>query len=359
MSKSAIKVLVVDDSALMRKIVSDILSSVPDIRVVGQARDGVEALAMVRDLRPDVVTLDVEMPRLNGFQTLQQIMAQRPVPVVMLSALTMSGAAATLDCLEAGALDFVAKPSGNISLDMKSLATELIEKVRTGAKARVHSALENLRVEPKSTPVVATSSVQPRLVIIGASTGGPQALQQIVPAIPRDLNAAFILVQHMPPKFTTSFASRLDQLSAISVCEAKAGDEMRPGVALLAPGGTHLLFDDNDRVVLGNGPTVHGVRPSVDITIESLVQRHGDKMMAVLLTGMGCDGARGLKTVHDAGGSTIAEDSSTCVVYGMPRAAVALGAADRILPLHQIARAIVDAVQSQAKDTRQSEAIPA
>ncbi len=346
-----LKVLVVDDSAFMRKMVCEILSRDPGLCVVGPARDGAEALAKLEALQPDVITLDVEMPVLDGFGTLEEIMRRRPTPVVMVSSLTQRGAEATLRCLELGAVDFVGKPSGSISLDMEKVAADLIAKVKAAAKARLRPAPELSAAPVLSAPVLRPQIVKPipnkprsstaGVLVIGASTGGPRALQTLVPALPADLRLPVVIVQHMPAGFTASLAQRLDAISPLEVREAAEGDLLRPGRILIAPGGRHLEFGPSGAACLTDAPPVHGVRPAVDVTLASLTRLYGARITAVLLTGMGRDGARGLKAVHDLGGDTLAEDETTCTVYGMPKAAAELGGVGFLLPLPQIAPALV------------------
>ena len=375
MTTSPIRVLVVDDSAFMRKMVSEILARDPAICVAGQARDGADALAKLVALQPDVITLDVEMPVLDGFGTLAEIMKRRPTPVLMLSSLTQAGAETTLRCLELGAVDVVGKTSGSISLDIEKVAAELIAKVKAAAGARVLSrltssppfprregfrdleALTVLRTAfPQNSPALLHNNPSLRgkggelvsrdrisVLAIGASTGGPRALQTLIPALPADLGLPIVIVQHMPPGFTASLARRLEQTSPFTAKEAADGDRLRPGQILVAPGGHHLEFDAGGVVRLSNEPPIHGVRPAVDITFASLAHHYGAHLLAVLLTGMGKDGARGLKLIQDRGGCTLAEDETTCVVYGMPKAAYDLGGVGALLPLPEIAPAIAQA----------------
>ncbi|MGI4788837.1 MAG: protein-glutamate methylesterase/protein-glutamine glutaminase [Janthinobacterium lividum] len=340
-----LKVLVVDDSAFMRKMICEILGRDPELCVVGPARDGADALVKLETLQPDVITLDVEMPVLDGFGTLTEIMRRRPTPVVMLSSLTQRGAEATLRCLELGAVDFVGKPSGSISLDIEKVAADLVRAIKSAAKARVSSAPvaavrqipAPIRTSRESVPKARNSGV----LVIGSSTGGPRALQALVPALPADLGVPVVIVQHMPAGFTASLAQRLDSISPLEVREAAEGDLLKAGRILVAPGGCHLEFDKNGTVHLTDAPPIHGVRPSVDVTLASLTPLYGARLTAVLLTGMGRDGARGLKTIHDLGGKTFAEDETTCTVYGMPKAAVELGGVGCLLPLPQIAPALI------------------
>jgi two-component system chemotaxis response regulator CheB len=289
------------------------------------------------------------MPEMDGVEALEQIMRATPTRVVMLSSQTHRGADITLKCLEMGAIDFVGKPSGPISLDIARVGEELLTKIKAASKGRLAS--RHLRETAGSAPLVprpcaaVQKRVHVRLIVIGASTGGPMALQKLIPAIPAGIGVPVVVVQHMPPMFTASLARRLDDNSPLTVREAVDGDALRPDVVLVAPGGVHLTFDSRGIARLSDEPPVHGVRPAIDVTIASLARQYGDGMLAVLLTGMGRDGARGLKTVSDMGGMTIAEDESTCVVYGMPKAAVELNAVDRLLPLTEIAPAIVAALK--------------
>ena len=344
-----IRVLVVDDSAFMRRVLTDLLGQDPELQVVGTARDGLDALDKVEALTPDVVTLDVEMPRLDGLGALQELMKRRPMPVVMVSSLTQAGAEVTIRALAAGAVDFVAKPSGSISLDMAKVAAELVAKVKAARRARprVAEALET-RLFPARAPLDrAPASLclrASRVVVIGCSTGGPGALHQVLPRLPADLPAGVLVVQHMPAGFTKSLADRLNAISALEVREARAGDRVETGVALVAPGGYHMLVDRDQCIRLNQDPAVHGVRPAVDKTLESVVPVFGRHALAVIMTGMGYDGAKGVASVRRAGGRAIAEDESTCVVYGMPKVVVETGNADRVVPLGGIASAIADLV---------------
>lgn len=362
-----VRVLVVDDSAFMRRVISELLASDPGIEVVGIARDGEDALEKMRRLMPDVITLDVEMPRLDGFGALRAIMQERPTPVVMVSSHTREGAEATVHALTMGAVDFVTKPSGSISLNMSITRDELVAKVKAaaGATVRVRRFPVDMKTggPPPITPSPAAPVASPvfqqaaaaaqearlpltgglprQLVLIGCSTGGPGALHQIIPHLPGDLPAAVVVVQHMPAGFTRSLANRLNDLSPLQVREAADGDRVEVGTVLVAPGGRHLLLTPEGRVTLNDDPPMHGVRPAVDKCFESAVPIWGDRMIGVILTGMGYDGAKGMVALKKAGGRTVAEDQSTCVVYGMPKVVVEMGAADEVLPVDEISAAIV------------------
>lgn len=350
------KVLVVDDSAFMRKIISDFINENPQFEVIATARNGREAVDRVLELKPDIVTMDVEMPVMNGLEALREIMLRAPLPVVMLSSLTGSGTSETLKALELGAVDFIRKPSGSISLDLYKVKEMLYEKLLAGVHARVR------RPEPGPVPPVvrpqrrlkgALEKPAPfrHLVAIGTSTGGPRALQTVLTRLPEDFAAPVLVVQHMPPNFTRQLAERLDGLCEVRVVEAEDGMIIAAGTVYIAPGGMHmkLLRDDRGmayRIGLGREEPRNGHRPSVDVLFESLARLTELKRHAVILTGMGSDGAKGMKLLKESGAaSTIAEAEETCVVYGMPRAAKELGAADRIEKLHDIPGALMELVR--------------
>ncbi len=327
MSKK-IRVLVVDDSALMRRMLTDILSEAADIEVVSTAESGEEAVEKVLKLSPDVVILDLLMPGMGGLAALREIMRRKPTPVIVFSSYDKPDI--TIESLEMGAVDFVPKQMG----DMERVAAELIEKVRVAARVNV-SRLEERAARREDF----------KLVVIGASTGGPRALSELLPRLPGDLPAAILVVQHMPAKFTASLASRLDRVCALDVKEAEDGEIILPGRVYIAPGGYHLLVERDVlngaevfRIRLVKGPRRNNVIPSVDVTMESVARVAGPRAVGVILTGMGSDGAAGLKAIKEAGGATIAEDASTCIVYGMPKVAREAGAASKILPLHRISQ---------------------
>ncbi len=343
-----LRVLVVDDSAFMRKIISNLINEAPGLEAVGTARDGQDALAKVREFKPDVITLDVEMPRMDGLTFLKRLMADHPIPVVMLSSLTQKNAQTTIQALSLGAVDFVAKPSGTISLDIRKVGDELVRKLKAAAKVNTDNLLQGTAGQGRRPParvkdqeqVVVPGSTASRVVVIGASTGGPGALQVVIPSLPGSLAAGVLVVQHMPPGFTRSLAERLDSVSALRVKEAQRGDPIREGSVLVAPGGHHLVVTPDRTVTLEDSPPVHGVRPAVDVTLKSAVRVYGGQILGVILTGMGFDGAQGVAQVRRAGGKSIAQDEATCVVYGMPRAVVEMGNADRVLPLDEIGQQI-------------------
>jgi two-component system chemotaxis response regulator CheB len=348
-----IRVLVVDDSAFMRRVVSEAIAAEPDMELAGVAINGLDALIKVEQLQPDVVTLDVEMPEMDGLTALRHLMTRYPRPVIMLSSLTQQGAVTTLRALSIGAVDFVAKPSGSISLDFHRVKDELVQKIRVAAKAKIRAHVSAPAgtapavakpVPPVGRKVSTTNTHFDRLVVIGSSTGGPRALGTLIPALPVDHHTAYLIVQHMPAGFTKSLADRLDSFSQLSVREAAPGDHLETGVALLAPGDFHLRVSASGCIELDDGPRVHGVRPSVDVTLASVVERFGKRAITAILTGMGVDGADGAVALHAAGGFVLAEDESTCVVWGMPRAVFERGVVDRVVPLDKMADAIVAAL---------------
>lgn len=408
-----IRVLIADDSAFMRKVLSDFFNKHSDFEVAGTAINGKEAISKVKELSPDLVTMDVNMPVMDGLNALAVIMEEKPTPVVMLSSLTQQGTEATIRALSLGAIDFISKAGGSIS-KLDSIEDELLEKCRNAAKAKVHKIpyatqqkLENQRIATPSpappvmkrvelpvrqgmklkgseqvstsqnsgnvfgikrpnlilqargkpqppaadrvTPVVMTSmgNGSKKLVAIGTSTGGPQALQQVITRLPGNLPCGVVVVQHMPAGFTKALAERLDTISQVSVKEAEDGDVIEPGHVYIAPGSHHLRVREdgsNRRIVLGQDPPVGNHRPAVNVMYDS-VASIGKNLVAVIMTGMGCDGCEGMKKIKAAGGYSIAQDESTCVVYGMPKAVVDAGLADEIKPVQNIAQAIVEAVK--------------
>jgi len=339
-----VRVLVVDDSAFARFSISKQLREDPAIEVVGVAADGVQALTEVRRLRPDVVTLDVSMPRMDGIAALERMMSDCPTPVVMVSALTGEGAEATIKTLELGAVDFCLKASPVSLAGPEGLSGDLAGKIKLAAAAKVPSHPKRLTPSsprPRRMREPELRRVPSKVLVVGSSTGGPGALHKVVPLLPSDLAAAVLLVQHMPQGFTASLAKRLDELSHVRVKEARSGDLLMMGRALVAPGNYHLVLSAGGRVRLNQSPPVMGVRPSVDVTMESAAKVYGGSTVGVILTGMGSDGTRGAATIRGAGGRIVAEHESTCVVYGMPRSIVESGNADRVVPLTEMAEEIV------------------
>lgn len=345
----AIKVLVVDDSAFMRKVITEILEQQPDIQVVATARNGQDALEKLQKLDVDVVTLDLEMPVLDGLSTLKEIMNSNPLPVILLSSMTQRGSEITMKALSLGAVDFIPKPSGAISLDLHTVSEELITKVRSVAGIQVKKPIAT---EPKKisiSPTVSTRkpvSVKPgeisdNLVVIGSSTGGPRALEEIFLSLPENINAGIVVVQHMPKGFTHSFAERLNSISSVHVKEAEEGDYIKNGHALIAPGDYHLVIDSQKQIRLNQSAPVQYLRPAVDVTMLHLPNVFKSNIIGVILTGMGRDGAEGMARIKQLGGFTIAQDRATSTIYSMPKAVIESGNADYILPLDSIADCIV------------------
>lgn len=356
-------VLVVDDSAFMRRLISQILEGSGEFQVIGTARNGHDALQKVHALDPELVTMDVDMPELDGLQALGYIMSEAPRPVVMLSAATThSGHDATLRALELGAVDFVRKPSGAISLDLARVGDRLLQALRAAAQANVAGvrmlainrlpargtpARPALAISPSAVPDAvrtATRTAATRIVAIASSTGGPRALAEVVPGLPRHLGAAVLIVQHMPAGFTKSLAQRLHALSKLPVSEAEAGEPVLTDRVYLAPGGRHLSITGAPgaaTIVLDDSPPVWGVRPAADLLFRSIAGRFAAETIAVVLTGMGRDGAEGARAIRAAGGRTVLQDRATSTIFGMPNAALQLAGADRVAALSEVAPAIV------------------
>lgn len=345
-----IKVLVVDDSAFMRKLITDVFANEPDFLVLDTARNGKDAIEKIKKLKPDLVTLDVEMPILDGLKALETIMSECPTPVVMISSLTRAGAEATLQALDAGAVDFIAKTTGSIS-SITAIRQEILDKCRAATRVNVSKLRRSTIAHPVISPqqTTLTYPIAERIVAIGTSTGGPRALQEILIRLPGNLPCGVVIVQHMPPGFTKSLAERLNGLSALEVKEAEVNDVIRPGLVLIAPGDFHLTLArdgmKNVVVVLGKEPPVSGHRPAVDPMMESVAQIYRAGTIGVVLTGMGHDGAKGMQLIKRYNGATIAEHASTTVVNGMPKSAIDLGVVDVVAPLHDIATEIVKQTQ--------------
>ena len=344
-----IRVLVVDDSAFMRKAIPQILEEEKDIEVIGTAKDGREAIKKTAELKPDVITLDVEMPELGGLETLGYIMSESPLPVIMLSAHTPNGAQTTLQALEYGAVDFVCKPSGEISIDIRKVQAELVEKIRAARNIDISKMtfLVTGAAENKKAPQKKSENPDV-LVIIAASTGGPRALTEVIPKLSRNLPAAFLIVQHMSEGFTKPLADRLNSQSAVTVREAVDGEPVKAGFAYLARGNYHMEIiksDDGYMISYNQRPTKHGVRPCADITMESAAKNFEGRIVGTVMTGMGRDGAAGAAKIREKGGYVIVQDKDSSVIYGMPKAAADTGAYDRIVTLSEIAGSINEAVE--------------
>ena len=324
----------------MQKVLVDLLQSDSQISVIGTARDGEEALSKIKSLRPDVVTLDIEMPRMNGLTTVRKIMATNPLPVIMISALAQREAQLTLKALEFGAVDYVPKPSGPISLNMNDVKAELITKVKTAASANIR------QIKPLLAETVASSKAESsdKIISIAASTGGPAAVAYVLRNIPEN-TPPILVVQHMQKGMTKFFSQGLNQECKIKVKEAEEGDVVQEGLALIAPGGFHMLVTKTGKVQLTQNPPVNYVRPSADVTMKSAAKNYASRNIGVVLTGMGVDGARGVEAIKKKGGVTIAQDKKTCVVFGMPSAAINTGCVDFVTPLESIPKEIMTACE--------------
>lgn len=340
---SEIKVLVVDDSAFARLAITRELQTGQGITVIGSPRDGIEGIEKIKQLHPDVVTLDVEMPTMDGLETLKRIMSECPTPVVMLSSLTGTGTETTVRALEIGAVDFFLKRSSSNPIGATGDASDLRTKLLMASKIEVskRDSVAQPDLPIKKDKKLPNRKITKTVLVIGSSTGGPRALYQVVPNLPADINAAVLIVQHMPPGFTDSFAKRLDQLSNISVKEAERGDVLNEGFAFVAPGGYHLTVNSGGILELNQNPPVCNVRPSVNVTMESVAKVYSRAVVGVVLTGMGSDGTIGAGMIKKAGGTVIVEHQSSCVVWGMPRSVMESGYADREVPLQHIAEEIV------------------
>ena len=333
MKTNPVRVLVVDDSALMRKLIPQMLSADDSIEVVGTAMDGTFCLKKIEELRPNVVTLDLEMPGMNGIDTLKEIMRRQPVPVIVFSSHSIEGASVTVKALGLGAFDFVTKPKD--AATQTATARELISKVKAAAECKLKPRILS-NVLPKQAKREPSSAAPNKLVAIGISTGGPQALEFLLGQLPADFPGAIVVVQHMPEGFTDMFARRLDELSPLRVKEAQSGDLLLAGRVLVCPGSRHLRvkrMPRGDMAVLNDEPRVNGHRPSVDVLFRSVAEEFSSQAVGVLMTGMGDDGAEGLGAVKKAGGLTIAQSEDSCVVYGMPKAAIERGYALRVVAL--------------------------
>jgi two-component system chemotaxis response regulator CheB len=354
MSKT--KVVVVDDSALVRSILTEIINRQPDMECIGAAADPLVAREMIRNLNPDVITLDVEMPKMDGLDFLSRLMRLRPMPVVMVSTLTERGAEVTLKALELGAVDFVAKPKIGVADGIRALAQDITDKIRIAAKAHIRRA-------PAPAPAGAGGAAAPakpvtvasigrlsteKIIFIGASTGGTEATKDVLVNLPADCPAV-VITQHMPPGFTKSYAARLDGLCKIRVKEAQDGERILPGHGYIAPGGMHLSVERSGANYIArvqDGEPVNRHKPSVEVLFHSAARVVGPNALGIMLTGMGADGAKAMKVMKDAGAYNFVQDEATCVVFGMPREAIAAGAADEVLPLSQIAPRLIERLRS-------------
>jgi two-component system, chemotaxis family, protein-glutamate methylesterase/glutaminase len=364
-----IRVLIVDDSAFMRKVLQSIIASDPQFEVCGEARDGRDAVTQTEVLKPDVISMDINMPHMDGLQATEIIMSSNPRPILIVSSESKEGAEVTLKSLELGAIDFVAKPSGGIDLDMSSVKEELCRKLKMAAKVRVvrtatrsklqqEIASSSPRVEPASrveppkngdtgfqdiraaVNAAAKSAGKFPIIVLASSTGGPATLMKFIPYFPKDFPGAVILVQHMPGNFTSQFSAQLAEASQIKVKEAEAGEIIVPGQLYVCPGSHHLRVSPTGRISLDEGPRVGGYRPCADLTFESAAEYAGPMTIGVILTGMGNDGSKGVQSIRSVGGHVIAQDESTAVIFGMPQEAIKTGVVDQVLPMEAIYQSI-------------------
>jgi len=362
------RVLVVDDSTFMRKVLETIFNADEQLQVVGQAKDGREAVALAESLKPDVITMDINMPHMDGLQATAQIMTTNPKPIVIVSSESREGASSTLKALELGAIEFVAKPSGAIDLDMKSVKDELLRKVRMAAKVRVVRTASRLATTLQSSNGHAGAPAKPAaprvsmpssgsdqrfpVVVLAASTGGPATVMRLAPGFTKDFPAAVILVQHMPAAFTTQYAAQLEEFTGISVKEAAANDVLQPGTLYICPGGQHLRVSPTARIQLDSTTgRLNGYLPNIDVTLESVAAFAGPMAIAAILTGMGNDGANGAKAIKSAGGIVLAQDEATSVIFGMPAEAIKTGAVEQVLPIDDIYSAIEKRVLNLCRAT--------
>ncbi|NLY55801.1 MAG: chemotaxis response regulator protein-glutamate methylesterase [Firmicutes bacterium] len=335
-----IRVLVVDDSAFFRRIISEIIESDDRFVVVDTARNGQEAVEKTELLKPDIITLDINMPVMDGLEALHAIMTTQPTPVIILSSLAVEGAYVTVRALEEGAVDFLLKPQSwaTISQEWKR---ELLQKILVGYRAKLIGPAGQVKKTPITRTQLEKGSSRRRIVAIGSSTGGPRALREVITRLPATFPAAILVVQHMPPLFTRTLAERLDSAAAVTVKEAESGESIRPGTVYIAPGDYHMVVGKSGSIVLNQDPPIGTLRPAVDVLFASVAEHYGAEVVAAVLTGMGSDGRRGAKLIKEKGGVVLAQSEETCVVYGMPRAVVEAGLADAVLPLDHIADEII------------------
>ena len=349
------KVVVVDDSAFMRKAISDMIEAEPEFEVIAKLRDGRDLVDKIDILNPDIITLDVHMRELDGLATLKELKRMgKKYPIIMLSSATREGSEITLECLDNGALSFINKPSGSISLDIEKVQKRLIDELKSvtsgaATEKRVPYSKtverENIKKEVTITDLRKMQNKRIDVVVIGASTGGPKALQEVLVNIPANLGVPILVVQHMPEGFTKVFAERLDKICKLNVVEAEEGQNIRDNTIYIAKGGSHMIVLKNRTITLNKDPAIWGVRPAVDKLFNSAIDAYGSNILSVVLTGMGRDGADGTRNIKENGGVTLAEDKSTCTIYGMPKAAYETGKVDLVIPLDKMAEHIVKIVK--------------
>lgn len=345
-----IKVLVVDDSALMRSLLSEIIRSEPAFFLIGAAADAYAAKDLVNQYRPDVITLDVEMPKVDGLTFLEKLMKARPTAVIMISSLTEQGADVTLRALELGAVDYLAKPKLDIAKGIEQYRDEIVSKIHSAAKANISSRKPHATSQPGKIQFKTTE----KLIAIGASTGGTEAIKAVLTQLPID-SPGIVITQHMPPGFTTSFANRLNSLCRITVQEAKGGERIVPGYAYLAPGDKHLKVVRSGadfRIELDDGPRVSGHKPAVDVMFQSVAQAAGSHALSVVLTGMGKDGAFGTRCIAEHGGYTLAQDEQSSLIFGMPQEAIKTGLVKKVVPLDEVSSTLIDVLNAMEKSYR-------
>jgi two-component system chemotaxis response regulator CheB len=348
------RVLIVDDSAFMRKVLEEIIRTDPKLEVVGQAKDGREAISLAQTLQPDVMTMDINMPRMDGLEATQHIMTQNPRPILIVSSESRQGAASTLRALELGAIDFVTKPSSGIDLDMKNVRDELLGKLKMAAKVRVvrtaalydHSAAVESKPHAQAAKEAGNFDARLPLVVIAASTGGPATLMRLMPRFPKDLPAAVVLVQHMPATFTSQLSLQLTDVAAIRVKEAEANEALQPGTFYVCPGSHHLRISMTGRIKLDDGPRISGYRPCADVAFESAAAYGGANVVGVVLTGMGNDGAKGVQAVKAARGCVLSQDEASSVIFGMPAEAIRTGVVDQVVGIDEMYSAIEKYLES-------------
>ncbi|WP_346869887.1 chemotaxis response regulator protein-glutamate methylesterase [Clostridium sp. UBA5119] len=372
-----VSVMVVDDSALMRKMISDMINMEDDMEVIDIARNGEDLLEKLKKQVPDVITLDIEMPKMNGIEALKKVMELKiPTKVIMISSLTQDGAEETMECLENGAIDFVPKPSGSISLNINAVREILVSKIRgirfvrktssissakgvdvkEGKIREIHRASQVLKIReidsmpPKTIRSKEIGNKKISAIVMGASTGGPKALFNVITNLPEKLGVPILVVQHMPEGFTKAFAERLDKFSKVKVVEAREGMSIEKDVVYIAPGGKHMAISRNKTITLNLEPPMWGVRPAVDKLFISGAKVYGENLLGIILTGMGRDGADGIIEVKKAGGATISEDESTCIIYGMPKAAYDTNMIDEVIPLYDISKRIANIVLGDVRN---------
>ncbi|MEW6735268.1 MAG: chemotaxis response regulator protein-glutamate methylesterase [Acidobacteriota bacterium] len=352
-----IRVVVADDSEFVCRLLVSHLQSDPDIQVVGTAPNGLRAVQIIKELRPDAVTMDLEMPLMNGLEALEQIMHESPTPVIVISGVSRRAASVTLQALEAGAIDFILKYTPGVDTNPELLRREIISKVRSASQIRVVRSLRVQKPELQPFPIASASAIglseatatareavpflPGGVVVIGASTGGPVALRDLLGNLPGDFSAAVLVVQHMPATFTKVLAANLNRAVPMKVKEAESIDRLEPGLVLVAPGGYHLLIGTDSRIRLTEGPEVEGHRPSIDVTMQSVTQLYGARTKGILLTGMGKDGCMGLVSIRAKGGKTFVQDAESCVVNGMPQSAIEMGVVDYVAPPQEIAKLLM------------------